>query len=269
LRRRVLRCSLLLLATIWTIASLRSAYAFSVSPARVEISLSAGGNYEGSFTVTNTEEEPILLGVTLEDRSVGTSEPGRGRAALEWLEISPKALEMLPGETETVKYVINVPEASQGECLARISFTKTPAPGNAMIGVQSVMSFSIYVIIEGTESIMGDISRLYIFNTDPLELRVTMKNTGNIHIRPKGKVVLVKEDWFWKRAEEELVLPLNKYEFPIYPFSERTLKIKSKEKLLPGKYKAIMNMEFGPMVIQKEFSFTVHGDGKASEAKPR
>ena len=76
-----------------------------------------------------------------------------------------------------------------------------------------------------------------------------------------------KEGWIGESERHELILPLNKYEFPIYPFSERTLKIKPKEKIDPGKYEAIVNMEFGPQKIERVFTFSVGPDGKASEAR--
>lgn len=255
------------LTAIWTALSFGEAYAFSVAPPRVEIVLLPGGVYEDAFTVTNTQEETILLDVGLEDRSVGAAKTGRGQQSLEWLKIHSKTLEIAPGKSGAVNYTITVPKGARGERLARISFTKAPLPGKTMLGVQSVMTFSIYVIIEGTEVIEGDISGIYIFKTDPLEVRVTMQNSGNIHIRPGGEVILVKDGWSGESDRHELSLPLNKYEFPVYPFSERTWKIKSEEKIDPGKYEARVNMEFGPQNMERVFTFSVSLDGKASEAR--
>lgn len=269
MREKLFRCSLIVLAALWMGFSSSQAHAFSVSPIRVEISLPAGGAYEGYYTVTNSTEDTISLDITLEDSTVGTKETGGDRLALEWLKIRPNKLLLAPGEAGEVEFAIAIPEDAHGEYIARISFESNPPPGGTPMAITSVISYSIYVAVEGTEKIEGDVVGLSIHDTDPLDVRITIKNSGNIHIRPKGEVIIQRRGRHRESGRGEVYLILNKNGFPVYPFSERTLQMKYQESITPGRYKAIVNMKFGPEVIRREFWFTVHKGGETGETRLR
>ena len=249
-----------------TILSSKPAYTVSISPSRVEITIPAGGAYNGVYNVINTKEEPVELEITLEDISAEASGSGRGKTDLDWLEMSSNKLDIAPGQTELLKYHISVPNGAKGEYIARVSFAETLPPGKSLMNISSVISFPIYVAVKGTEVIKGDIEAFRILSADILEVESIIRNKGNIHIRPKGFIMISK----WDKGEgaaKEIRIPLNEYDFPVYPFSSRELKAKSDRKLEPGDYEAAINMQFGEQVVQKVFTFNVDKDGKASAAR--
>lgn len=230
----------------------------TVDPVRQEIKVSPGNEAQGSYFVYNVGKEPTHVTVAARDWFV--LKENRGINVDSWLNITPQELDLEPGERKEIKYEVVVPARAIGELVAMISFVPR-AEEESMINV--VFSVSLYVMIEGTEILKGEISKVDIRKweregSSELRFGVVVENRGNVHLRPKGKIVI--EDRKGKQIKE---LELT-YGWPVYPGKNRAYfgdwKVAS---LKSGKYKAMATVNYGDPenILKKTVSFEVDKNG--------
>jgi hypothetical protein len=212
----------------------------TVEPVRQEIKVSPGEGARGSYFVYNVGEKPTRVSVAPRDWFI--LEENKGIKVDSWLKITPQELDLEPGESEEVKYEVAVPTGAIGELVAMISFIPRAEEES---GINVVFSVSLYVMIEGTEILKGEISKLDIRRwesegSSDLRLGVLIENKGNVHLRPKGKIVI--EDTKGKEIKEvELT-----YGWPVYPGKNHAYFADWKgAHLKSGKYKAIATVDYG------------------------
>jgi len=238
-----------------------------VNPTVTELSLAPGKTKAGTFTVTNDGDNTISVKVEVED----WVKRGSGVGDTSWLEVKPLEFELNPGESRNVRYKVGVPEEARGELMAMVFFGSI-APAGGGIGIETRFGVSVYVTIKGTEIVEAGIEKLDMVkygkeNSESygINFGVTVENKGNVHIRPKGKVILEdKEGTIIK--EVDLF-----YGFPVFPKAKRTFPANWKEGVLsPGEYKAKVMISYGELyglkdkICSYESLFSVNGNGKIS-----
>ncbi len=238
-----------------------------VEPTVTELSLSPGKRKAGSFTVLNDEDKVIGVKVELEDwlrRAEGIEVPS-------WLEVKPREFEIGPGEVRKVKYKIEVPQEVKGELVAMVFFGSL-TPGGGGVGIRTRFGVSIYVAIKGTEVVEANIEKLDVAkyggeNSDNygISFGVTVENEGNVHIRPKGKVLV--EDREGNRIKEADIF----YGLPVLPQGKRTFAANWKGGVLPpGEYKGKATISYGELyglkdkISSYETLFSVNEQGEIS-----
>lgn len=168
--------------------------ALSVSPTRVVLQAAPAETQTGFFVVENTGDDPIDVSVEPEDWSGGMQ---GDRASVQWLTVRPKRLTLRPRKSVRVKYTIHVPNDASGELRAQVFFTTERSGGS--IPMRSRLGTIIYVGIEETEHIEGEIRKVdasYTASTpgiakpDRLDVAIQIRNRGNVHIVPEGRVVI-------------------------------------------------------------------------------
>jgi hypothetical protein len=256
---RKIQIALLFLAITFCLLSVNHLFAgITVEPVRQEIKVSPGKEAQGSYFMYNVGKERTR--VTVAPRDWFVLEENRGINVDSWLRISPRELDLEPGERKEVKYEVAVPARAIGELVAMISFAPQ-AEEESTINV--VFSVSLYVMIEGTEILKGEISKVDIRrwereDSSDLRLAVLVENRGNVHLRPKGKIVI--EDIKGKEIKEvELT-----YGWPVYPGKNRAYFGDWKGAgLKSGKYKAIATVDYGAPeeILKKIVSFKVDKEG--------
>jgi hypothetical protein len=238
-----------------------------VEPTVTELSLPPGERETGTFTVLNDEDKVIRVKVELEDWM--RREEGVGVAS--WLEVKPIEFELAPGTAKKVKYRIDVPEEVKGELVAMVFFgSLTPAGGG--VGIKTRFGVSIYVAIKGTEVVEANIEKLDVAkyggeNSDNygISFGVTVENVGNVHIRPKGKVLV--EDREGSRIKDVDIF----YGFPVLAQGKRTFAAIWKGGVLsPGEYKGKATISYGELyglkdkISSYETLFSVDEQGEIS-----
>jgi hypothetical protein len=238
-----------------------------VKPTVTEISLSPGKRRTGTFTVLNDGDKAIKVKVELEDwmrREERIEVPS-------WLEVRPREFELGPGEVRKVKYRIEVPEDSTGELVAMVFFGSL-TPGGGGVGIKTRFGVSIYVAIKGTEAVEANIEKLDVAkyggeNSDNygISFGVTVENVGNVHIRPKGKVLV--EDKEGSRIKDVDIF----YGFPVLAQGKRTFAAIWKGGVLsPGEYKGKATISYGELyglkdkISSYETLFSVNEQGEIS-----
>jgi len=247
------------LTVIFCLLPVNSLFAgISVEPVRQEISVVPGKEAQGGYFVYNVGKEPTH--VTVGPRDWFVLEENRGIKVDSWLKIMPQELDLEPGERKEVKYEVAVPTGAIGELVAMISFVPQ-AEEESTINV--VFSVSLYVMIEGTEILRGEISKVDIRRwesegSSDLRLAVLVENRGNVHLRPKGKIVI--EDMKGKEIKEvELT-----YGWPVYPGKNRGYFGDWKgARLESGKYRAIATVDYGDpeKILRETVTFKVDKKG--------
>lgn len=229
--------------------------AFNINPYRVEMTLPTGEHREGTFTVANPSDAPIKIKITVEDWSSlqegRTVVRGEG-SSLSWLKLNPVKLTLEPHQSETVRYTVQLPDGETGGRAAMIYFATVPEAGAKGISIVNRVGTALYAIAEGTEIIQGEIDTIRIKRTKPSFMaEVAVKNLGNIHIRPGGRIVITK------KAEEILTIPFNEPGFPVFPEQRYIFETRRKEELDPGTYSLELIMEFGEEELRKTLEFEV------------
>ncbi|MBI2870467.1 MAG: hypothetical protein HYY14_02025 [Candidatus Omnitrophica bacterium] len=239
------------------------ALAMKVAPAVVEMYIPPGGEYEGEFEVTNTADAAVVIQASFEDESeweralVGE---GRDAGALKaWLTLKQVEIALRPGESGKLAYKVAVPkEGVQAELKGHVFFEQRALEeGEGAVSVVARIGNAVYCIIRGTEDIRAKVTE-FSFQPDSQVFRVAIQNEGNVHIRPKGELVITPAGEVG--AEGAVVVPVNERGHPLMYQESAPFTIRLDKPLPPGKYHAKVELVFGnPVVILKEeMDLTVH-----------
>jgi len=220
-----------------------------VKPTVTELSLSPGKKKAGIFTVLNDGEETVKVKVELEDWRRREEEV----RVDSWLKIKPREFKLAPGKVRKVKYKIKVPEEAEGEMVAMVFFGSL-APAGGGVGIKTRFGVSIYVAIKGTEVVEANIEKFDVTkyagedsDNYGINFGVTVENMGNVHIRPKGKVII--DDKEGNRIKEVNI----SHGFPVFPQAKRAFPAIWKRGVLPpGEYKAKATIYYGELYGSKD-----------------
>jgi len=238
-----------------------------VTPTVTEIRLSPRNRETGILTVANDGDKATKVKVELENWGKGTEEVGVDS----WLRVEPLEFEIGAGETKEVKYEIEVPEKAKGELVVMVFFGSLASAGGG-VGIRTRFGVSIYVAIKGTEAVEANIEKLDVAkysgeNSDNygINFGVTVGNMGNVHIRPKGRVVIEEKEGSGIKEVDIL------HGLPVLPQGKRTFAAIWKRGVLPpGEYKGKATISYGELyglkdkITSYETLFSVNEQGEIS-----
>jgi len=93
--------------------------------------------------------------------------------------------------------------------------------------------------VPGTEVLSGRVIGVKKVENDPLTFEVSFENTGNVQLRPKGRLDIISQSG-------DTVRTLAIEEFPLLPGAVREMRVVSQSgSLLPGRYLALAVLDFG------------------------
>lgn len=174
---------------------------------------------------------------------------------VDWVEPLP-SLRLVPREIKTMTATINVPkDASPGGHYAVIRFTSVP-PSLEGSGVSLSASIGVLVLVtvsgkitEGINiesiSVSRNSKKGSFFESGPLEFSERIKNTGNVHVQPKGQLSIT--NMFGKKLTD---LNINQPPGNVLPQSIREFKQSLDSavignKRLFGRYTAKLTVTYG------------------------
>ena len=270
----ITRISIITLLAL-TIAS--PLFAVEIEPQRLEISLSPGESRTTTIQVTNwldyavkLEMKPDYYRQMLTDNTImPEGENGQLPSCQGWLSFEPDKIELSPRASMLIECAINVPEGATKEHFASILFDESSLvstfkqhPGkenNITLQVIPRFTIPVYISIQGNENVSAVISDMSIAEGptfDTLRADITLHNTGTVHIRPAGSLVLMDS-----RGNIAKTLRIGEC-LPIFPdYKEKIPAYMAGEPIAAGSYMAVCTINIGDgKLVQRKMQFNIGAD---------
>jgi hypothetical protein len=261
---------LLLLASAVTLPA-RAELGIALAPMRIEIQISAGGQYSESFRLSNESAEPVRVRGELLDWYLDDSmtpqfadryEQEKDFSCRDWLQINPREMDLVANGTFRVRYTLRVPaETPEGEYHCGAGFVTMPPihpsqPAMGMfIAVRAVAAFYVVVGNPSSEPSFKDLS-LRTASDGAWEAVAWFENQGLRHYRIQGFVeVLDERGQIVERVEYPSV--------PVLPKRVQTLPLRLKASLPPGAYQVRSQADVGlPEILEATTRVVVEGSSR-------
>jgi len=226
--------------------------ALTIIPPKFELFSQPGSTEVETIKVKNESDVPVTYSIVIEDFTTSGEE---GQVVLEegetdssyslaqWIEMETKDLILQPNEEKTIAFMINVPRnAEPGGHYASVLFQSQTqsVPGNA--AVASRVGSLILLRVSGN---INENAQLETFTmgsnyveTGPVTFTMRVKNEGNVHINPQGKIVITN---LFNQVVSEVPLESRN----VLPGAVRKVDTVWPEKNLFGRYKATLIATYG------------------------
>lgn len=231
------------------LAQATASQGLTISPFLLERQMQKGETTEEIIDITNTSSRALPVDVTVNDfyPQGDNGEPvfldaGKGDSHYSlssWLKIesNPKPI-LQPGEKTSINFSITPPiNAEDGGHYGALLFTFQggSAEGSAVAVTQKLGA--IILVKLGKATTGGNVSEFKtaksFYEYAPVTFLTKFKNTGNVHVKPRGGVVIT--NWFGKKVATVLV---NENANNVLPDSERQFTSIWKTGFAFGHYKA-------------------------------
>lgn len=177
--------------------------AVTVSPPLIEIDANKGDTINQTLKVRNEAAEPAVYYLSAE-RFVAGGEEGTPQFVGEdvglatWINFPVKAVTVPGGETVEIPFTINVPDyAGPGGQYAAVFLSTLPpdkAAGGSQVQIASKIGSLILVRIAGEIKEGAEVKEFKTaadsYNSLPVNFTARVENTGNIHVKPMGTVLI-------------------------------------------------------------------------------
>ena len=237
----------------------------SISPLTFELSANPGDNVLNVIKVLNPTDSVLSIKMEAEDfRAVGeegkvitTSELDEDTtySLRKWIKLSPEEFTLEPQEHKLIDFVIEVPENAEpggkyGSILAGVSGSLSSGGAGTSISTKAGALVLLMVSGDLKENLMvSSFSAPSFSEYGPVPFEIKFKNTGTVHVKPRGFVVVT--DLFGKKVTEIEFSQKN-----VLPGATRKNDAIWDTKWLFGKYTATVvgnygtgNIPFEPRVI--------------------
>lgn len=185
----------------------------SLYPIKFRLTIEPGKSYSDTVTVINPNNFPI--GVKPEVENIAGGEEGSidlfeediPYGLMAWISVDRTVFTLGPQERRQVPFSINIPENGEpgghyGAILFRAIPPPTPEGQQSAIGVSGRVGTVILVEVPGATIKTGELTEFtgpkYIAR-GPVEFVFKVKNTGNTHYNPEGKIII--DGIFAKKTE--------------------------------------------------------------------
>ena len=160
----------------------------------------------------------------------------------DWINTIPEVT-LKPGEQKTIDVTLSVPkDAGPGGHYGVIRFTGTPPEvDSSAVSLSASIGTLVLVTVSGDVHEEASVAELYtsqngkkrsLFEYGPVTINTRFKNTGNVHARPSGTVVVT--NMFGKTVD---TFKFNEIKGNVLPQSIRRYENSLNKRLLFGRYK--------------------------------
>lgn len=225
---------------------------FSVSPVVANEKAKPRDIIKKELLVTNNTEQRVDLYITVLNidptdgagEFTSPAESDLSRSLANWIEITRGVIELSPGESRKIPYLIHVNlSAKPGTYYARIQFRKGSKRAEAEASKEGTgLMLTVEVQDDAKERLeLGTfISEDNFILGDSASFSYLLENVGNRDIEPRGSIRI-----FNRRGEEVGSVPLNAEGEQITPQNKRQLAAAWNTTGRFGKYKAFLDLEYG------------------------
>ncbi len=261
-KENILLLVLIIIGMIFGQVVFAQATSVGLSPLSFELAGNPGDVIENYIKVANpSQQNKVSIIITVEDIApsgeaghVVVREPDTETYSLaSWIKCEPEELDLEPGEQQTVKFTITVPEnAEPGGHYGTVVAGAKGVAGPETTGATIVPRVGTLVLLtvpgEAKENLSIKefrVSQGY-FNQGPIPFLVKFENLGNVHLKPSA-IITITNIWGKKVAE----IPLSQKN--VLPGAIRKFEASWNQKwLLGGKYVATLSGTYGQRDIPLE-----------------
>lgn len=249
--------------------------ALEIKPEKLEMNVPARGFRAFTFSFKNDERDSIEIKTSVKD--IEYDEEGTlvildssetGRSCKHWITLEPERLTIAPDKRGRAKLTLQAPTQGSGGYYACVVFEavlksskegaiSTPFQIPVIISVPPDLNRSADIV---TAEVVASAGR-------PATIAAIFRNKGNVHVKPRGKIVLslLKEV---KSTDDFIIVSKPEYEKVgeisfqeveqyVLPGSIRTMQAGYAGALEAGKYLAEITVDYGgeePAKLKKEFT---------------
>ena len=227
-----------------------SLFSVEVTPLRVELKLTPGATHTQAVTLKNDSKKPVRVRARVDDWYLskdGTPQfkavaPDYPYSAAAWVRLNPPEQLVAPGATAIVRFTTTVPgdaKVAGYRCAVMFEFDPPDAEASAAkardVMFRGRVATLLYATV-GSPAVNVDLTDLQtrLVAGQPPAVVATLNNTGRVHVRTKGTMLIYDQTG---KIVRQLALP----NVPVLPESEREVAIStSGEKdppLPPGTYR--------------------------------
>ncbi len=187
----------------------RTANGFRISPVRSEFTIDKGKSESLTITIENPTDVATTAKATVNDFVASEDESGEPRLILDDKAPAPKNsfkqlvsgidnVELGPKQKKDITVAVKVPEgANAGGYYGAIRFAPASASQGANVGLTASVGTIILVTVPGNLTQRLDLAQLSaaqngkaksFFTSGNVDVLTRLKNSGDIHVKPFGKV---------------------------------------------------------------------------------
>lgn len=182
--------------------------AMTIAPPLIKNNLSPGENWVSQIKVVNNNSEEMTVYTQVSDFKSGpegevvfleiNNASGTGEYLLSsWIEVEPGPIIIGPNQSRDIPFAISVPaNAGPGGHYAAILVGNRPNGEVEGTGfhVSSMLATLLLVTVKGDIQESGDINEFYAekeyYDHPEANFHLSFRNTGNVHLQPKGEIVI-------------------------------------------------------------------------------
>lgn len=188
----------------------------SISPLTFELTANPGDVLANKLRIYNPSDSTIAIEMEKEDFTA-SGETGEVRitpaeaetySLARWISISPETFTLGPNEQKFVNFIINIPKNAEpggkyGSVLA--STAGIISPGKEIVGMAVSQKLGALVLLTVSGEVVErleveEFSVPSFSEYGPIPFTIRFKNTGTIHVRPRGFVTIT--DWRGKKVAD-------------------------------------------------------------------
>lgn len=199
---------ILVLLVVGLFSAQHSAYALTVSPAIIELSVDPGQTITKEITLFNETGVSIQLFATTQDfeaageggqpKFLPKAVPSNEASASNWVTVSPSQIVVEPGKFVKTQFTVTVPANADpgGHYLAVFWGIQPPViSGPAAVAIGAKIGSLVLIGVTGDIVEQGSLKEFTlpkgsVYTHLPVEMAFRFFNSGNIHLKPKGDIIV-------------------------------------------------------------------------------
>lgn len=238
---------------------------FGVEPELIELTAPSGALRRTGVIVYNRDDReisvkgyPRALKYNRYGEIVRLSSAKGSYSCGEWITVSPSSFKLPPGGKKRLSVLVNVPEEKIGGYYANIVFDAALGRNNPGTGQKTSSNVPFFLTIPGPLKEQARIVETKVLHQDEKGFRkfvVSFRNTGNIHLKPGGKVLIKRAVEIEKTGEIEYVgepvyedveeIAFNQVDGVVLPGGRRDLTAVCNIPLPDGDYSVEAEVDYG------------------------
>ncbi|MDR5683539.1 MAG: hypothetical protein QN163_05880 [Armatimonadota bacterium] len=261
-------CALFVLTAASRQVAAQSAIRFTVMPADVEVSVPTGQTVVTGIVVQNDSAHALRFRAVLADlflRRDGVADTLEDRrlpwSVVPFVRMAPAEFEIPASGRQFVRMAITLPRETRGGRYGAVVVSAPPVlqlparprPGAVVIATPRIAA-RLLISAAGTAEVGGRITAMVASPRSAgrgIDILVTFRNTGNVHVRVKGDVAVLDGG-----GEAAGVAPLP--EGVVLPGTVREFRLSVPASLRPGRYTVRATLDYGADVLlvgRQEFTY--------------